>query len=120
MSVERTRRHGTGTARPRPAPGGRAAHGSVRRHRPAAPGRARARACRVVRGAGPAGLQPLPRISIQPRGVAGPQTGGLWNHVRAVSTQPTRALLASGRAWSIELIFGVADDCYEFTSPGSP
>ena len=33
---------------------------------------------------------------------------------------PTRALLASGSAWSIELIFGVAGDCYEFTSPGSP
>ena len=65
-------------------------------------------------------VYPLPLISIQPPGVAGPQTYGLWNHVRPVSPKPTRALLASGRAWSIELIFGVAGDCYEFTSPGSP
>ena len=65
-------------------------------------------------------VYPLPLISIQPPGVAGPQTYGLWNHVRAGSAMPTRALLASGRAWSIELIFGVGGDCYEFTSPGSP
>ena len=65
-------------------------------------------------------LYPLPLISIPPPGVAGPQTNGLWNHVREISTEPTRALLASGTAWSVELIFGVAGDCYEFTSPGSP
>jgi hypothetical protein len=65
-------------------------------------------------------VYPLPLISIPPPGVAGPQTDGLWNHVRPVSAKPTRALLASGRAWSIELIFGVAGDCYEFMSPGSP
>ena len=65
-------------------------------------------------------VYPLPLISVPPPGVAGPQTDGLWNHARPVSPNPTRALLASGRAWSIELIFGVAGDCYEFTSPGSP
>jgi hypothetical protein len=65
-------------------------------------------------------VYPLPLISIAPPGVAGPQTDGLWNHVRETGTEPTRALLASGTAWSIELIFGVAGDCYEFTSPGSP
>ena len=65
-------------------------------------------------------VYPLPLISVPPPGVAGPQTNGLWNHARPVSPNPTRALLASGRAWSIELIFGVAGDCYEFTSPGSP
>lgn len=65
-------------------------------------------------------VYPLPLITIQSPGVAGPQTDGLWNHVRTVSTKPMRALLASGRAWSIELIFGVAGDCYEFTAPGSP
>ena len=71
-------------------------------------------------GPGSPALYPLPLISIPPPGVAGPQTGGLWNQVRAASTEPTRALLASGTAWSIELIFGAAGDCYEFTSPGSP
>jgi hypothetical protein len=71
-------------------------------------------------GPGSPGVYPLPLISVQPPGVAGPQTDGLWNPVRAVSTEPTRALLASGTAWSIELIFGAAGDCYEFTSPGSP
>ena len=65
-------------------------------------------------------VYPLPLISVPPPGVAGPQTDGLWNHARPASPNPTRALLASGRAWSIELIFGVAGDCYEFTSPGSP
>jgi len=68
---------------------------------------------------GPA-VYPLPLISIQPPGVAGPQTDGLWNHVREVGAKPTRALLASGRAWSIELTFGAAGDCYDFTSQGSP
>jgi hypothetical protein len=62
----------------------------------------------------------LPLISIQPPGVADPQTYGLWNHVRAATAKPTRALLASGRAWSIELTFGAAGDCYDFTSQGSP
>ena len=71
-------------------------------------------------GPGSPALYPLPLISIQPRGVAGPQTDGLWNDVREAGAKPTRALLASGRSWSIELIFGVAGDCYEFTSPGSP
>ena len=61
-------------------------------------------------------VYPLPLISIQPPGVAGPQAYGLWNHVRPVSPKPTRALLASGKAWSIELIFGVAGDCYELNS----
>jgi hypothetical protein len=65
-------------------------------------------------------VYPLPLISVPPPGVAGPQTDGLWNHARPVSPNPTRALLASGTAWSVELIFGVAGDCYEFTSPGSP
>ena len=65
-------------------------------------------------------VYPLPLISVPPPGVAGPQVDGLWNHARPVSPNPARALLASGRAWSIELIFGVAGDCYEFTSPGSP
>jgi hypothetical protein len=65
-------------------------------------------------------VYPLPLISVPPPGVAGPQTNGLWNHARPVSPNPTRAVLASGRAWSIELIFGVAGDCYKFTSPGSP
>jgi hypothetical protein len=37
-------------------------------------------------GPGSPGLYPLPLISIQPPGVAGPQTDGLWNQVRAVST----------------------------------
>lgn len=71
-------------------------------------------------GPGSPGVYPLPLISIPPPGVGAPQTDGLRNQVRAVSTEPTRALLASGAAWSIELIFGVAGDCYEFTSPGSP
>jgi hypothetical protein len=65
-------------------------------------------------------VYPLPLISAQPPGVAGPQTYGLWNHVREAGTKPTRALLASGTAWSIELIFGAAGDCYQFISPGSP
>ena len=41
-------------------------------------------------------VYPLPRISIQPPGVAGPQTYGLWNNVRAAAAKPARALLASG------------------------
>ena len=76
----------------------------------------------TAQNAGPGGpaVYPLPLISIPPPGVAGPQTDGLWNRVRGASSTPTRALLASGTAWSIELIFGAAGDCYEFTSPGSP
>ena len=75
---------------------------------------------RSTEGGSPDGGR-LPAAADQhPAAGSGPQTDGLWNHVRPVSAKPTRALLASGRAWSIELIFGVAGDCYEFTSPGSP
>ena len=63
---------------------------------------------------------PLPLITISPPGIGAPQTDGLWNHVRETGAKPTRALLASGRAWSIELTFGAAGDCYDFTSQGSP
>jgi hypothetical protein len=65
-------------------------------------------------------VYPLPLISVAPPDVAGPQIYGLWNYVRVASIRATRALLASGRAWSIELISGQAGDCYEFTSPGAP
>ena len=75
---------------------------------------------RVVGQPGLAGRLPAAADQHPAARVAGPQTDGLWNQVRAVSTEPTRALLASGTAWSIELIFGVAGDCYEFTSPGDP
>jgi hypothetical protein len=65
-------------------------------------------------------VYPLPLISIEAPGAASPQTYGLWNSVRTTAAKPTRALLASGRTWSIELIFGAGGDCYEFTAPGSP
>jgi len=65
-------------------------------------------------------VYPLPLITIPPPGIGALQTDGRWNHVRETGAKPTRALLASGRAWSIELTFGAAGDCYDFTSQGSP
>ena len=54
---------------------------------------------RTAQGASPdwPAVYPLPLISIQPPGVAGPQTDGLWNDVREVGAKPTRAPPASGR-----------------------
>jgi hypothetical protein len=64
-------------------------------------------------------VYPLPLITIPPPGIGAPQTDGRWSHVRETGAKPTRALLASGRGWSIELTFGAAGACYDFTSQGS-
>jgi hypothetical protein len=65
----------------------------------------------------------LPAISTAPPSVAPPQSDGIWNNVSSAITTPVRAVLATGRTWSIELILGTGGACYDFNeaqSPGSP
>ena len=65
----------------------------------------------------------LPAISTAPPSVSPPQADGIWSNVGSVITAPVRAVLATGKTWSIELIFGTDGACYDFNAaelPSSP
>jgi hypothetical protein len=65
----------------------------------------------------------LPAITTAPPSVTPPQADGIWSNVGSAATTPVRAVLASGRTWSLELILGATGACYDFNeaeAPGSP
>jgi hypothetical protein len=62
----------------------------------------------------------LPAINTAAPPPGAPQTAGIWNNVSSAVTAPVRAVLATGKTWSIELIFGSGGACYDFNEAGLP
>jgi hypothetical protein len=61
----------------------------------------------------PDGLE-LPLISEPSASV--PQPDGMWNNVGPTSADNAKGIIASGKGWSVTLMFSVTGDCYTFSS----
>ncbi len=44
------------------------------------------------------------------------QTYGMWSNVGTTGAETASGVLASGRDWSLRLVFGTGGDCYEFSA----